>query len=259
MSRTVTALFDSRADAQASADNLRQLGIDADDIHIHDNSSQSTRSEHEGLGLWATIKNAFLPDDDRQTYEEGIRRGGFLLTADVDEAQADQAIRVLDAANTVDMDERANRWRSEGWGATGAATTAATGNQVTEERIPVVEEQLQVGKREVERGGARVRSYVTEVPVHEQLRLREERVRVERRPVDQPLSDVDGDAFRERTVNVTAMSEEPVIAKAARVVEEVVVSKVAGERTEEINETVRRTNVDVDGDAVDPDSGRHLR
>lgn len=244
MSRTITALFDSRADAQASADSLRQLGIDADDIHIHDNTSQTSETGHEDRGLWATIKNAFLPDEDRQTYEEGVRRGGFLLTADVDETQADQAIRVLDSANTVDVNERSGQWRAEGWNAPATGTM----DRVTEERIPVVEEKLQVGKREVERGGARVRSYVTEVPVHEQLRLREERVRVERRPVDRPLSEADGDALRERSVNVTAMSEEPVIAKAARVVEEVVVSKEAGERTEEVDETVRRTQVDVDRD-----------
>jgi len=248
MSRTLTALFDSRADAQASADSLRQLGIDADDIHIHDNTSQTGDSTHDDPGLWQTIKNAFLPDEDRHTYEEGLRRGGFLLTADVDEAQADRAIGVLDSANGVDMDERSNRWRAEGWTAPATGATGAAGNRVAEERIPVVEEKLQVGKREVERGGARVRSYVTEVPVHEQLRLREERVRVDRRQVDKPLSEVDGDAFRERSVNVTAMSEEPVIAKAARVVEEVVVSKEAGERTEEIDDTVRRTKVDIDRD-----------
>lgn len=246
MSRTLTALFDSRADAQTSADRLRQLGIPSDRIHIHDNTSATADSTHEGHGLWATIKNAFLPDDDRRTYEEGVRRGGFLLTADVDEAQADQAIRVLHSAdNAVDIDERADQWRAQGWN---TPTATAGDKNLTEERIPVVEEQLQVGKREVERGSARVRSYVTEVPVHEQLRLREERVRVERRAVDQPLSEADGDAFRERTVNVTAMSEEPVIAKAARVVEEVVVSKEAGERVEQIDETVRRTQVDVDRD-----------
>ncbi|HEX8062397.1 MAG TPA: DUF2382 domain-containing protein [Allosphingosinicella sp.] len=57
-----------------------------------------------------------------------------------------------------------------------------------EERIPIVEEELRVGKREVERGGARVRSYVTETPVSEQVNLREEHVSVERRPVDREVS-----------------------------------------------------------------------
>ena len=42
--------------------------------------------------------------------------------------------------------------------------------------IPVVEEDLRVGKREVGGGRVRVRSYVTERPVEEQVELRQERV-----------------------------------------------------------------------------------
>ena len=104
-----------------------------------------------------------------------------------------------------------------------------------------------VGKREVDRGGARVRSYVTEIPVHEQVRLRDEKINVQRRAVDRPLTDAD-DAFRERTINVTATGEEAVVGKTARVVEEVVVSKTAGSHVEEIDDTVRRTEVEIDED-----------
>jgi uncharacterized protein (TIGR02271 family) len=86
------------------------------------------------------------------------------------------------------------------------------------------------------------------VPVHEQVRLRNERVDVERRAVDQPLSTADADAFRERTIDVTATGEEAVVGKNARVVEEVVVSKTAEEHVEEIDDTVRRTEVDIDRD-----------
>jgi hypothetical protein len=49
-------------------------------------------------------------------------------------------------------------------------------------------EQLQVGKREVEHGGVRVRSRVIEKPVEEHLRLREERVVVNRRPVNREVT-----------------------------------------------------------------------
>ena len=86
-----------------------------------------------------------------------------------------------------------------------------------------------------------MRSYVTEVPVHEQVRLRDEKI--------------NDDAFRERTIDVTATGEEAVIGKTARVVEEVVVSKTADERVEQIDDTVRRTEVEVDedkGTSVDP-------
>ncbi|MGI4730702.1 MAG: YsnF/AvaK domain-containing protein, partial [Janthinobacterium lividum] len=117
-----------------------------------------------------------------------------------------------------------------------------------------VEEQLVVGKREVDRGGARVRSYVTETAVHEQIRLRDEKINVQRRAVDRPITDAD-DAFRERTIDMTATGEEAVVGKTARVVEEVVVSKTSGEHVEQIDDTVRRTDVEVDetkGTSVDP-------
>jgi uncharacterized protein (TIGR02271 family) len=132
-----------------------------------------------------------------------------------------------------------------------APAPAAPEPAVTEEvRIPQVTEELRVGKREVARGGARVRSYVTETPVHEQVRLRDERINVERRAVDLPLSAADGDAFRERSIEMTATGEEAVVAKNARVVEEVVVSKTASEHTEDVSDTVRRTDVEVDDDTA---------
>lgn len=265
MSSTITALFDSRAEAEAAKDRLKSARIDADHIHIHDKSSAGYKetgySTHEDRGFWDSIKNAFVPDEDRHTYEEGVRRGGALLTADVDDDCVDEAVRVLEEANSIDIDDRSSQWRSSGWdypgaaaGATGAAlgsfdrreTAGRTAEQ--EEVIPIVEEQLVVGKRDVSRGGVRVRSYVTETPVHEQIRLRNERVNVERRSVDQPLSAADTDAFRERTIDMTATGEEAVVGKTARVVEEVVVSKTAEEHVKEVDDTVRRTDVEVDRD-----------
>ena len=54
--------------------------------------------------------------------------------------------------------------------------------------IPVYEEQLRVGKRDVSHGRVRIRSYVVETPVNEQVRLRSESVQVERKPVDRPIA-----------------------------------------------------------------------
>ena len=66
--------------------------------------------------------------------------------------------------------------------------------------------------------------------MQEQVTLREEHVKVERRPVDRPIAAGD-DAFRERTVEATESAEEAVVSKEARVKEEVVVRKQAEERT----------------------------
>jgi len=111
--------------------------------------------------------------------------------------------------------------------------------------VPVVEEELKVGKRAVEKGGVRVSTHVTETPVEEQVHLREEHVKVQRRPVDRAAGAADV-AFKEGTIEVTERAEEAVVTKQARVIEEVVISKQAHDRTETVRDTVRRTDVDVE-------------
>ena len=124
-------------------------------------------------------------------------------------------------------------------------TRDITANQ-GEVAIPIVEEELRVGKREVEQGGVRVTTHVEETPVNEQVTLRDEQVHVERRAVDQPVDAATvTDAFREGTFEVRETDEQAVVAKEARIVEEVVINKDVQQRTETIQDTVRRTDVDV--------------
>lgn len=111
-----------------------------------------------------------------------------------------------------------------------------------EEKLEVIEEQLTVGKREVESGGVRVRRFTTEQNVTENVQLREEHVNVERHKVDRPVGDAD---FQERTIEVRETSEVPVVAKEARVVEEITIGKEIGTRTEQVSGTVRRTDIEI--------------
>jgi uncharacterized protein (TIGR02271 family) len=113
--------------------------------------------------------------------------------------------------------------------------------------LPVVEEQVRIGKRStVGRGNVRAYTHVTERPIEEHLRLREERITVERRPVDRRSPGSPPNAFEEQTIELTETAEEPVIEKQARVVEEVAVSKEVREREDTVRETARRTEVTVD-------------
>jgi uncharacterized protein (TIGR02271 family) len=114
-----------------------------------------------------------------------------------------------------------------------------------EAAIPVIKEQLEVGKREVERGGVRVRSRIVERPVQEELRLREEHVNVERRPANRPATAEDINRVSEGTFEVTERAEQAVVNKQARVVEEVAINKEVNERTETVRDTLRKTEVDV--------------
>ncbi|GAB3542729.1 hypothetical protein GCM10027343_15140 [Noviherbaspirillum agri] len=215
-------------------------------------------------------------------YSEAVRRGSCVLTvyADSDE-ERERAIDVMNRYDPVDIDERSTQWRSQGWTGydesapmysadeiererglyaqgrtdTGmdlsgqSAGTSATQNLQQGEgktRIPVVEEELRVGKREVQRGGVRVFQRIREQPVNESVQLREEHVKVERHAVDKPASEADMAAFKEGSIELRETAEEAIVSKSARVVEEVEVSKEVGQRTEEIKDTVRRTDVEVE-------------
>jgi uncharacterized protein (TIGR02271 family) len=250
MSRTVTALYDSRAEAEAARDRLAsEVNLKDVDIVAQDGGAGSGDTDAGGGGLG----ELYLTDEDRHAYGEGIRRGGYLLTAHVKTGEdPDRIIRLLEESPTVDLDERQEAWRSEGWqpySGAGMGTSGAAGNAVEEQRIPVVEEQLRVGKREVARGGARVRSYVREVPVREEVELREEHVSIGRRPVEERLSEADlaeSEILQERVIEVSQIREEAVINKEAVVREELVVNKTVERRTEEVEGTVRRTEVEVE-------------
>ncbi|MFP5405775.1 MAG: YsnF/AvaK domain-containing protein [Gammaproteobacteria bacterium] len=203
-----------------------------------------------------------------------------------DDDLVDTATDIMERCGSIDIDERATQWQQEGWqrgtlaGTTGASVTSrdtlrtdtglgtdptlATGaagavagaaltgtaagraeaGEVT--RIPVIEEELRVGKREVRRGGIRVYTRVIDKPVEETVHLREEHANVERRPVDRPATEADLRAMKEGTIEVRETSEEAVVSKQARVVEEVEVGKTVTDREEKVRDTVRRTDVQVE-------------
>ena len=113
--------------------------------------------------------------------------------------------------------------------------------------IQAAEEQLQVGKRDVGRGSVRVRSYVTERPVEEQVELRQERVTIERRPVDREVAPGEA-AFEERTIEAVERGEEAVVSKTARVTEEIGLRKDVEHETETVRDTVRKQEIEVEDD-----------
>jgi uncharacterized protein (TIGR02271 family) len=128
---------------------------------------------------------------------------------------------------------------------------AGTAQVATDEeiRIPVMEEELTATVRGQEAGAVRIEKDVVTEQRTLDVPVTEERVRVERRVVDRPVSAADADAFEETVIEVPLRSETVDIQKQARVAEEVVVSKEAVARTERVTDTVRKEEVFVDEDA----------
>ena len=226
-------------------------------------------------GLWGSIKSLFMPDEDAHAYSHAVGAGhAMVVVTPSATANRSHIIEVLEGTNPLDFDAKLEEWRQSGYnyapgtataGAAGVASTAATGGAALvgttttsatapvstarasdAETIKVMEERLRVGKREVAGGAVRVRSYVVERPVEEQVRLHEERVSIERHPVDRAVTGADAAAFQERTIEARATSEEAVVGKEARVVEEIGIRKEASDRTETVRDTVRSTKVEVE-------------
>jgi uncharacterized protein (TIGR02271 family) len=195
-------------------------------------------------GIIGGLTKLGVPEEEAHYYAEGVRRGGTLLTVHArDDAAAECAAEVMRRHVSTDIDERAAQWKQQGWS---GRFEGIEGEQVEGEQVlPVVNEELAVGKREVSRGGVRVYTRVIEKPVEETVQLREERARVERRPVDRPVSAGD-DVFKDKTIEVREMAEEPVVQKRGRVTEEVRVGKEVTQRQETIRDTVRTTEVRVE-------------
>jgi uncharacterized protein (TIGR02271 family) len=259
MAKTIVGLFRAMDDAQGAMNDLQNAGLG-------DNASLAPSREPE---LHTRLAGAGIPQQDADLYANGVQQGYPLIVVQgVADADAEEAAMILDRHNTMDISQLTQNYQRRSLDRSGvSATTTATSTAGTMSTVgttntnyaantnlyegqdvvlPIIEEQIRVGKREVERGGVRIVTRVQERPVNEQVTLREETVHVERRAVDRPVDASAFDQVSNQTLEVVEHDEEAVVSKEARVVEEVVVGKEVENRTETIQDTVRRTDVDVE-------------
>jgi uncharacterized protein (TIGR02271 family) len=270
MENTVVSVYDSYAQAQSAMNELLTAGFSRSEVQLNPESERATSGQTAtssdqsgGTGIGHFFRSLFGMDEEREhrnLYSEAVRRGSCVLTANArSEEQRERAVEIMNRYNPVNIDERATQWKSQGWTDYDETAPMYTDTEIAKERqqytsakpegetrIPVVEEELKVGKRVVQRGGVRIYTRVTETPVQESVQLREEHVQVERHAVDQPATEADLATFKEGSVELREMAEEPVVSKTARVVEEVVVGKEVTQQTADINDTLRKTDVEVE-------------
>ncbi len=238
-STTLVCLFHHQDHAQAAISDLHQAGIAQSSISVVGGPNAPADALDK-----SRLASLGMPDKDYNHLRDGVRDGGVVVAvADVmDESDAVEDIFEKHSAHQIDEAKSSNRAVA----ATAAAAVPLAAESVEgQTTIPVIEEELVVGKRAVDQGGVRVYRHVVEIPVEESVNLREEHVVIDRRPVSRAVSDMDG-AFENRTIEMTETAEEAVIAKNARVVEEVLIGKTASQHVETIHDTVRKTEVDVE-------------
>lgn len=123
--RAVTAFFDDRAAAQQAVDDLAAAGVARERITLVEGAAAPVASEAvptHAKGLWDTVKDLFMADEDRHAYGEGLRRGGFLVSVMLSDGDAARVVEILDREGAVDMDARQSDWELEGWNPARAST-----------------------------------------------------------------------------------------------------------------------------------------
>lgn len=274
--QTVVGMFDTAAEAQQAVAQLISSGFTQSQIDLstakpgttgasdglipdyHTNTSgtrteelvDDTKDVSSGIGNF--FSNLFGNEEDTQKYTRVADQHSVVTVHAETEEKAERAAAILDEAGAVDVDERAAGYdslttapsASMGAAFMDAPVTPSAVDTTGNQNIKVIEENLAVGKRTVETGGVRLRSRIVAKPVEESIRLREERVSVNRTAVNRPATAADLTAFQETQLELTEHAEVPVVSKTAHVVEEISVGKAVTEREEVIRDTVRKTEVD---------------
>ena len=277
MSTTLVGIFDDYTAAQKAVQELSKAGIKQGEISIARNDGgrgyttyggANSTDYTTGTSIGDKISNFFdgifgtdINDDERGGYAESVRRGSTVVVVNSDEQTLDRAADVLNKSGVIDADRRQAQYSASGYKQfdqkaplyNEEQTRTETQNYAKqgEVALPVIEEQINVGKRVVQRGGVRVHTRVTERPVEAAVNLQEENVTVERHSVDRTATDADFAAIKQGDFTVTTKAEVPVANKEAHVVEEVVVGKNVTEHQETIRDSVKRTDVEVEETDVD--------
>jgi stress response protein YsnF len=263
MAQTVIGFFDNPSEAQTAVQQLESIGISrqyidvssgAGSTNVSDDSSayssdRSSDDDNRGNAISRFFGSLFGDDDDdADRYSKVGSSAQSIVTVHAQSADdAERAADIMDECGAIDVDERSAQHGYQRTGYTSGSSNTSSSDRTGDDDTTIerIEENLEVGKREVERGGVRVRSRIVERPVEETVRLREEHVHVERTPVNRSVT---GDLanFEEQNIELTERAEVPVVNKEARVVEEIRISKETEQREETVRDTVRNTEVDIE-------------
>jgi len=230
--KTVIGLFDDRNEGMRAYTALSNEGFALADLDILTNDDQ------DDVPKLASLRNN-LPGPDAEVYLEGVRQGGTIITANVADGTATRAAEIMSNFNMVNITDRAAQFQRTN------PNLVLSDPAHDQHVLEVIEEDLQVGKGEVERGRMRIYSVISEREVAQDVALRDETIRVNRRPVNRQV-DIKPELFQERSFEMVEMDEIALVGKTARVVEEVVIGKEVAEKIETIKETLRRQDVEIE-------------
>ena len=253
----IVAVYDKTGKAKDAMRALEAAGFSTGDISLL-NRDALTNSDVNDAGLWRRLFGRDIGESQSSLYSRAVETGGAVLTLRLPESDVPRAMKILDVHQPQNINDSAARWdatpaskavappplapRVTDTVTTGRESTITTGK---EEVLRLAEEHLDVAKRQVETGKARVHRFVIEEPVESQVTLHEEHASMLRRPVTdgRAIKDVD---WTDKTIEITETAEQAVINKTAHISEEVVVRKEGSDHIETVRDKVRRQQVEIE-------------
>jgi uncharacterized protein (TIGR02271 family) len=262
MHKTVVGLFEDSKQADRAMMELHNAGIPKENIKSVDSSGFKVQrvegNEQSGAGMLILLKRLFGTDYHTEyehsspLYAEWLQKGGSLVAVNTDDRHVGEATRILETYGSTETTSRVSRAEMVEKSPVNVdqrplRSMGPTETDRDQRKLEVIEEELHVGKRKIQRGSVRVVKHVTETPVEETINLRDETVIIERRPLDRIANDADLKELADSRVEMIETAEEPVVSKEAHVKEEITISRKIVDREEKIRDKVRKTEVNIEG------------
>jgi uncharacterized protein (TIGR02271 family) len=266
--RTVVGLFDNVTEAQRTIEELVRYGLTTENISIvtsplaqraleataHVGLRSTTASDAGTVAAWGPLRDAIsgagtlsgalqrfgLSNELAARYAAGVRQGETLESVVVDDRRAEEVVGIMQRHSHIG--HQPTQPMPSAMRPQPAPKIEHEFSPDEEITIPIVREELQVGKREIQTGALNVNVKVVERSLSDEVVLREEHVDIERRAVDRPLRP-DEQLFREQHFEFKEYAEQPVVSKQAHVVEEIVIHKTTTQHAERIQQSVKNTEV----------------
>lgn len=203
-------------------------------------------------GLIGALMGLGVPEEDAQHFDQGIRSGGILVTVNAG-TRVQEAIAIL-RSHEADLGPSGVARYGSMDTTVGTATASVADRDVRDvegqERLELLEEEIDVKKRQVQAGEVRVRKEVVTEQRQIDVPVSREELVIERRPASG--REVDGTIGDNEEFRVPLMAEEVDVDKHTRVREELQVGKRKVNETRTVRDNVRHeeATIDAQGEAT---------
>ncbi|WP_210465706.1 PRC-barrel domain-containing protein [Rufibacter roseolus] len=244
--KNVIGLFPDAVSAQRVTQELFHSGFPEEAVEVAYRHGEGNQQGDSSPNFEQFFHSLFASPEEARAHEAKMQNSHALVVVHAySQDEANRAAHLLDSPPTSELDiqvERASPASPLTDGALEQSPARAYSQDAT--TIPVVEDKSHLDKQEV--GTGQTHSHRVERPLEEKMQQQEEHIQIERIPVDRSATEVDFRSFQDGVIELKEYGEVPIISKVANVVEEITIGKDVEIREEIIQDTVKKTEIQIE-------------